>query len=246
MTPEKIAQELEIDYNVALEWRVYKEFTQKPEVIEYNPELPMYVWLDNSHWWEDPNAIVVMQPDWVYWNVINCLELQKTPEECAEFLSCQPKFVLTYSQEKFLNAYKTYNWRKALFVSDPYDTKSAMWNSTILDDYRKVGINLMLPWERKKVEQIQKTRSNIYRLRYDHKAVPFADAVMNSTYPVRRETSQATTLNILPVHNQFSHFRTALEYWVTYMLENPIIKKDRVVEDKRPVRDMRTWKLIYR
>jgi len=24
------------------------------------------------------------------------------------------------------------------------------------------------------------------------------------------------------------------------MLENPIIKKDRVVEDKRPIRDMRT------
>ncbi len=29
-------------------------------------------------------------------------------------------------QEQFLERYKKYNWKKATFVSDPYDTKSAM------------------------------------------------------------------------------------------------------------------------
>ena len=49
MTPEKIAQELEIDYNTAVVGRVYPEFPKEPSKVEYNPRKPMYVWIDNSH-----------------------------------------------------------------------------------------------------------------------------------------------------------------------------------------------------
>jgi hypothetical protein len=45
---------------------------------------------------------------------------------------------MTTPQEQFLERYKDYNWKRATFISDPYDTKSAMGNSTILDDYKKV------------------------------------------------------------------------------------------------------------
>jgi len=56
----------------------------------------------------------------------------------AEFMSCQPKFQLTDSQLEFLERYRLYNWRKAIFISDPYDTHSAMNDTTIFDEYRKV------------------------------------------------------------------------------------------------------------
>ena len=69
--------------------------------------------------------------------------------------------VLTDPMAEFLNRYRTYNYMRAVFIADPYDTKSALWNSTILDDYRKVGINLLLPQERKKEEQIMKTKTNM-------------------------------------------------------------------------------------
>jgi hypothetical protein len=49
MTPEEIAQELEIDYNVSIEGRVYPEFAKESVNIEYDPDKPLYVAIDNSH-----------------------------------------------------------------------------------------------------------------------------------------------------------------------------------------------------
>ena len=49
MTPEKIAQELEIDYNTAIVGRVYPEFPKSSEFVEYDMEKPLYIAIDNSH-----------------------------------------------------------------------------------------------------------------------------------------------------------------------------------------------------
>ena len=49
MSKEKIAQELEIDYNTAIVGRVYDNFPTKSEELKYNPESPLYIWMDNSH-----------------------------------------------------------------------------------------------------------------------------------------------------------------------------------------------------
>jgi len=80
-----------------------------------------------------------------------------------------------------------------------------MGNSTILDDYRKVGINLMLPQERKKEEQILKTRTHLYRIRYNDNCLDFASAIMNARYPERSENSQSTKSFTLPIHDWTSH-----------------------------------------
>lgn len=154
--------------------------------------------------------------------------------------------MMNNNQEAFLRRYKDYNWKKAIFISDPYDTKVAMGNSTILDDYKKVGINLFMPNERRKEEQILKTRTNIYRIRYNDNCLDFASAIMNAKYPERKEDSNTTRANILPVHNRTSHYRTALEYFVTYIQENPIAKKERILVDTRPMRNYVTGELIYR
>ena len=37
-----------------------------------------------------------------------------------------------------------------------------------------------------------KTRTNIYRIRYNDNCLDFASAIMNAKYPERSETSQAT------------------------------------------------------
>lgn len=49
MTPEKIAQELEIDYNTAIEGRVYNDFQKDAEMFIYDYSLPIYVFIDHSH-----------------------------------------------------------------------------------------------------------------------------------------------------------------------------------------------------
>lgn len=246
MTKEKIAQELEIDYNTAIVWRVYADFPKHPTAIFYDESKPLFVAIDNSHWGVDPNAIICLQLDWYKYKIIDSVEISSWPADCADFLTCQPKFQMTTVQEKFLERYKNYNRKKATFVSDPYDTKSAMWNSTILDDYKKVGINLFLPQERRKEEQILKTRANIYRIEYSENCLDFASAIMNARYPERKEESNSTKAFLLPVHNRTSHYRTALEYAITYILENPIIDKKRILEDTRPQRNYVTGELIYK
>ena len=244
MTPEKIAQELECDYNTAIVWRVYEWFPKDSMALVYDPNKPLYIAMDNSHGGKDPFALIVVQPDGVYWNIIDALEMKSTPEDMASFLTCKPKWSLETYQYNFLERYKNYNWQKAVFISDPYDTKSAMWNSTILEDFRKVWINLLLPQERNKTEQILTTRTNIYRIRYNEKCHDFASAIMNARYPERSETSQSTSVQTSPVHDWSSHFRTALEYFMVYTKENPLAEKKKIVDD-RPRRDYSTWRLIY-
>jgi len=246
MSKEKIAQELEIDYNTAIVWRVYSDFSKEPHTIIYDPNKPMYVAIDNSHGWVDPNAVIIIQPDGVYWNIVDYIEYNSTPEDSAYFLTCQPKMQIEDIMYRFLERYSKYNWKKAVFIADPYDTKSAMGNSTILDDYRKVGINLMLPQERSKEEQILKTRTNLYRIRYNENCLDFASAISNARYPERLDSSNSTKAFTLPVHDWTSHARTALEYFVTYFLENPLIEKKRIIEDTRLIRDYRCGTLSKR
>lgn len=205
MSKEQVAAEMEIDYNTAIVGRVYTDFPTEPTILQYDFNKPLYIAIDNSHGGTDPNAVIVMQPDGLYWNIIDYIEYNSTPEDSAYFLSGQPKMQISDIMYKFMERYKNYNYKKAVFIADPYDTKSAMGNSTILDDYRKVGINLMLPQERKKEEQILKTRTHLYRIRYNENCLDLASAIMNARYPERSENSQSTKIFTLPVHDWTSH-----------------------------------------
>lgn len=44
-----IAQELEIDYNTAVKGRVYEDFPTEATSVKYDPLLPLYIAIDNSH-----------------------------------------------------------------------------------------------------------------------------------------------------------------------------------------------------
>ena len=239
-----IAQELEIDYDVAVVGRVYPDFPSEATDIQYNPDLPLFVAIDNSHGWTDPNAIICIQPDWPWWNIIDYCEINSTPQDTAALMSWQPKCELNNAQYAFFNRYKNYLWQRWTFISDPFDTKSAMGNSTILDDYKKVGIHLVMPMNKNKQEQILKTRSNLYRMRYNANCLDFATAILNARYPERKEWSQSTKAFELPIHDWTSHARTALEYFVTYMDENKPARKNHNVGDYSEKRNMVTGEII--
>jgi hypothetical protein len=44
-----IAQELEIDYDTAVQGRVYSEFPKESTAVKYDPDKPLYLSIDNSH-----------------------------------------------------------------------------------------------------------------------------------------------------------------------------------------------------
>lgn len=228
MNKETIASELDIQYNTAIVGRVYTDFPTESVSIDYDPSLPLYIWMDNSHWWADPHAVILVQIkensiDW-----IDSIELNTSVTDMAEFMSAQPKSTLsglTDNQLRFLDRYKGYNRQKATFIDDPYDTHATLNQSTIYQEYRKVWIYLNTPRERSKVQQIAKSKSNIYKIRYNDYCLDAASAIMNARYPERPEGSNTTAEQIKPIHDWTSHFRTAMEYGITYMLENPIAKK---------------------
>jgi hypothetical protein len=49
MDSTTIAQELEIDYDTAVMGRVYPEFPKEAVDVEYDPNKPLYIVIDNSH-----------------------------------------------------------------------------------------------------------------------------------------------------------------------------------------------------
>ena len=248
MDKVSIAQELEIDYNVEVVWRVYPDFpSEANSEVKYNPDLPLYVAIDNSHGWTDPNAVILIQPNWAYWDIVDTIEVTTNPLSMAKYLVTAPDMTLVKdlnnNQMAFLDRYKNYDWKMATFISDPYDTKSALGNSTILDDYRSVWINLVLPMNRSKVEQIRNTSKMLYKFRYNDNCLDFATAILNARYPERKDTSQSTQVISLPIHDWTSHYRTALEYFVTYMLENKPAKRSHEVWDYIEKRDMVTGEI---
>ena len=96
-----------------------------------------------------------------------------------------------------------------------------------------------------KKDQIDLTRKNIYKIRYDEKNQDFRAAIMNCRYPSTGINANRTSVSDKPVHDETSHYRTALEYLATYIeygLASKKVKKQLV--DTRVMRDYRTGKLI--
>lgn len=254
MSRERIAQELDINYNVAIEWRVYPWFGSDTWEIEYDPTKPLYVWLDNSHWGTDPHAVVIAQTDPKnhYIDIIDCIQMNCSIVQMANFMAWVAKMELNNNEFDFLDRYRNYNWKMATFVSDPYDTNTSIKDLNnpqgivIKEEYRKVGINLNIPDRSDPKTRIMNTKANIYRIRVSEKCLDFISAVQNARYPESKENSSRTTSISLPIHDRTSHYRTTMEYGVSWILENETKPKTNAVTSVKVIRNKLTWKLIYK
>lgn len=256
MTPEGIEQELEINYNVAVEWRVYKRFALPPvwdvEMGDYNYDytLPTYVSIDNSHGGNDPHAAIVFQTDSIgNMIIIDAVQTNMSISEMANLLAKHPlPGQMDTGLADFYSRWMTY--KKAIFIGDPYDT-NATWNDTsIANEYRKVGITISVPmiakWVKGNIaEQIRITQQNLSRIKVSLRCTEFISAIQNAKYPTRKETSTATTENIKPIHDWTSHFRTALEYWVLFLVWNEADVKPKKVPKLRAIADYITGEMRY-
>jgi hypothetical protein len=235
MTEEDIARELEINYSAAIEWRVYPDFKDisdwwviqiwSGEKFSYDPLLPLYISIDNSHGGKDPHAIIVAQTD--LWTnkirIINTVQVNCSITHMANFMAWHPIawFQMTPYLEEFFADLITY--KQAIFICDPHDIDSTQNDTTIRQEYSKVGITLVKPrmWRSARwseiEEQIRITTNNMHRLKVNKKCTDFMWAIEDSRYPETKENSNRVTPNSHPVHNWTSHFRTSLEYLMTFL-----------------------------
>ena len=231
MTDEQIQQELEISYNLSIEWRVYRQFEQKPVWLidiwpqyEYNYLLPLYCAIDNSHWWQDPHAVILAQVN-SNWKIIiiDSVQTNCSVTEMANLLARSPSHRLNTNDLDFLDRYR--NYKTPIFIADPYDTNSTMNDTSISLEYKKVWINLNLPTIEKWlqgniVEQIRVTTWMLHRMQVNDRCkTDFVSCIQNARYPTRKQWSNSTSENLKPVHDQTSHFRTALEYLCLWLYE---------------------------
>lgn len=234
MTQEQIAQELEINYDASVKGRVYPRFGNLPvwdcvfNSFEYDPYLPLYCSIDNSHWWSDNHAIVLAQTtsNWKV-RIIDSLQLPSftTIDECASLLAKQPIWKLDDETLNFFERYK--NYKLPIFIADPYDSNSS-WNDTSISKiYRSYWITLNLPDRKKTIQdRIRICQVNMWRIEVNVNTESinscnwwFVSALQNARYPERLENSQSTWENNKPVHDTSSHFRTSFEYLVNFIIE---------------------------
>ncbi len=259
MKEEDIAQELEMNYTVALKWRVYPEFKQDGIALPYDHKKQMIIWIDNSHGWADPHAVIIMQINnkTHHLDIIDSIAMNGSVTDMAEFMAWIPKFKMDDEQLAFQERYKEYNWKRATFVTDPYDTYSTLNNTNVFKEYMKVWINVVTPKKQAKwgnmiippkKEQIDITRKNIYKIRYDKHNKDFRAAIMNCRFQTvdKNKATTRTTAPTLPIHDKTSHYRTALEYLITYLEFNLSSRKEKKqLVDKRPIRNYVTGQLSY-
>ena len=55
--------------------------------MKYNPDLPLFVAIDNSHGGTDPNAVILIQPNGAYWDIVDTIEVQTNPLDMAYFMT---------------------------------------------------------------------------------------------------------------------------------------------------------------
>lgn len=235
MTPEQIAQELEINYDASVTGRVYPRFANVPNGdcrfsrFEYDPYLPLYCSVDNSHGGTDNHAVILAQTTANgAIRVVDSIQLPSftTIDECASLLAKQPKGRFDDEALAFLE--RTKDWKTPIFVGDPYDTNST-WNDTSISKiYRSWGITMNVPDRKKGIQdRIRTCQVNMCRVEVNVDTEDarspnwgFVSAMQNARYPDRLETSQSTSQNVNPVHDSTSHFRTSFEYLVNFVVES--------------------------
>jgi hypothetical protein len=235
MTTEQIAQELEISYDASVTGRVYPRFANIPAWdckfwnYEYDPYLPLYCSIDNSHGWTDNHAIILAQTTSNgLIRIIDSLQLPSytTIEECASLLAKTPKWRFDDEALNFLNRTKEY--KQPIFIGDPYDSEST-WNDTSISKiYYNYGLTLNLPDRKKWIQdRIRVCQLNMNRLEVNVNTEStkslnwwLVSAMQNARYPERTETSQSTWDNFKPIHDASSHFRTSFEYLINFIVES--------------------------
>jgi hypothetical protein len=104
---------------------------------------------------------------------------------------------------------------------DPYniDNRNVIsQNKTIRWELRKVWIEVYTNRKNTVEERIREVTLEMWNIHVEKTLYEFITAIEQSKYPQKPDNSQATTGGTKPVHNEFSHFRTALEYLIDNLI----------------------------
>ncbi len=233
-TEEEFERELNISYEGSLENTVYARDFNRCEFgkFEYIPALPLYIAWDFGL---DGVAIQWYQWDSNYdkWYLIDSyFNSDKDIGFYVPFITGDIEMGYNYEDNDLMKIQEHRKWKKnAIHYGDPDVAKRSLLSKLSTKQFlQQKGIYLQSqPWGNKThYDMKQKTVQFFKKLSIDEDNNEFfCESIRLSRYPERQETSQNVTPITKPIHNIYSHHRSALEY----MADNvPIRVKSKPIE----------------
>lgn len=234
---EEFERERNISYSGSIEGKVYAvQFSLVPQgKYKYDPLKPLYVSWDFGldgvamqwyQWDTDMDRWFLIDS---YFNTDQDIRFY-VPFVTGQILSDRAYNYTTYDLEKIS---KHRYWQSATHYGDPDVKKRSLLTKestrSVLEEY---GIYVQCTeWAgRNHYDMRQKALMFMKKLYVDEDQDFFIESIMQSRYPERSETSQATTPIQAPIHDLYSHHRSCFEY----MADNVPSKATREVFIQRP------------
>jgi len=226
-TPQEVAQELDISYEASASGVVYESFHKVPignsMLFDYNHEQPLYIAWDFGHGGEDPTALIWLQHD-LRTNTLRIVDNYSKGYMDINYFGTlisgqmDSKFEYDYEAIDLINRHQ--GWKAGIHVGDPYDGRQTTFvgNTTIVKELSKHGIQMNLyRGSNNTLDRIRVTTMFMSNMLVHDRCQGFIESIQNSRWPKRNRTSESTKSPTKPVHNSFSHYRTALEYLCDFL-----------------------------
>lgn len=224
--PELMAQELDIDYRSSVKGRYYPQIDFSGiGTYAYDPLLPLYSAWDFGA--GDDTAILWLQFDstTLRYRIIDAYANRgKSIEWYAPFITGilpgDPNGE-TYQKRDLEIIGRHRGWRHTAHFGDPSGNNTTQTTMTsVIDELAMLKIYITCNYkENTNIQRRRATQRLLLRCDIDEEMCEdFIDAIRNSKFPEKAEGHQDTSPNTKPVHDEFSHYRTALEY---FAVNNP-------------------------
>ena len=222
-----LAKEVDISYETSVSWAVYPLMHQmiKIEDVKYRANLPVYTGWDFGL---DMLAVIMANVDLRQRQIYIFDAIQRENWDLLSFcwlVLWRPIYENNwkYDDKDWEVMERTRMYKYTEHFWDPYniDNRNVIsQNKTIRGELRKVWIEVYTNRKSTIEERIRQVTLEMGNIHVDKDLNEFITAIEQSRYPQRPDNSQATTWGTKPVHNEFSHFRTALEY----LIDNLVMK----------------------
>lgn len=226
-SPEEIAQELDISYEASASNKVYEAFQKVPigsnPDFEYDHSLPLFCFWDFGEGGTDMTAMI-----WAQYNpitneirIVDCY--QKNFKDINYFGTIAAGFLdsqYIYDTEALYGVERRKGWKQAIHVGDPYNGNKTTFvkNTTISKELAKHGIVMNLDRGCNNVmERVRIATTFIPFIKTHERCKDFTISMLNSRWPKRERMGDSTSPLRKPVHNQYSHYRTAFEYGMEFL-----------------------------
>ena len=239
-----VAKELDISYDDSVTWAVYPDFLEKVKIkkVEYDSDLKTYTSWD---FWRDMNVVIIWQKDFQF----NRLKIIKSfskinwdIDKFAAFITWKPTNWFDYTREELEQiGWMSNIWPYTNHYWDPYnwDAKTTNAKKTIKDILWEMWIHLTLKTWTTLENRITNTHLALNRVDIDEENYNLIESMIQSRYPPTKEWSVGTKEKTKPIHDENSHFRT----WVEYFIDNEPIQH-KIVSQPKVFHNRMTWQMM--